>query len=546
MKKILLINAPVSIYVNKTAFVPLSLLVLGTCLKKIKQDGVDISYELLDLDFLIKKDLLPDDESFFRKASHLILEKEPDILMFTVHGPNHVLVLKLAEQIKKQKSCLIIVGGVGPTLTAKDALERCKDIDIIVKGEGETVLEPLVQATVTTGSFADVPSIVYRENGQIIENKRRFLAADEPIPAPDYSLVQIEDYIAHNKTHPYIHPGFVLIESGRGCTHGCSFCAPAKMWGRNVRYRPVPEIIAEMEFLAEKGGNFSFFTQDNLDEHFLRELSAALIERDSKIAWGCYSRLDRLSIDMAELLSKAGCKIIFTGLETPNRSAQKKIHKVIDADSTFAKLKIFNQQGIRLIGSFIAGFSGETDAELENTMRFAIECAVGRSLADLERFVSATPADQLPQKPDNICVIHPLAHMAGTEAFYEEFDNLHISRYSAHPDCYGSYLFGYEHFKDDWSLLGINPYFSQLSEREAAYYCSILRLFNLLNSRPYFFTLLMQARNLRPLALLKEMVAQLGEEFVLSAKVDKFEQKSLEYIQQYLDFVPKWTVKKGQ
>mgnify|MGYP004701713719 CR=1 FL=1 len=546
MKKALLINVPVSIYKNKTAFVPLALLVMGTCLKHLREKGADIACSLLDLDLMIKKGLLPDDESFFALAGQLIVDREPDLLLFTVHGPNHILVLKLAERIKRQWDCLIVAGGVGPSLKAKEALERCQDIDIIVKGEGEPALEGLVAAVLGTGRLADVPSIVYRENGRVLENPRQHLPMDQPIPAPDYSLIRLADYLEHNKTNPYVHPGFVLIESGRGCVYGCSFCAPAKMWERKVRYRPVPEIIEEMHFLADQGGNFSFFTQDNLDPDFLRELSEALVLRHSNIPWGCYSRLDRLPVEMADLLAKAGCKIIFTGLETTSPSAQKQIRKVIDAEATFEKLQLFNKNGIRFIGSFIAGFGGETPEELEHTMRFAIECAAGQGFDQLKEAVAATTPETLPQAPDNICVIHPYLHMVGTDSFEEMFDQLYISKYSVHPDCYGSYLFRYENFKDDWSFLGTNPYISHLPEQEAGYYCSILRLFNFMNSRPYYFALLMQKQKVGPLELLHRMSDQLGEALVLEATIDRFEERCRDYVKERLGFVPQWTVKKGQ
>jgi radical SAM superfamily enzyme YgiQ (UPF0313 family) len=546
MKNILLINPPVSIYQNKTAFIPLPLLVLGTCLKKIRQQGTDFSCELIDLDLMLKQGIFSDDKSFYTESSDLILEKKPDIILFTVHGLNHIVVLNLAARIKANRPCLIVAGGVGPTLKAKEALARCPDIDIIAKGEGEPVLKHLIPAALSNGDFAGVPSIVYRKDGRIIENPGIYPDKKEPIPAPDYSLVRLEDYIAHNKTNPYIHPGFVLIESGRGCPNRCAFCAPAKMWAGSVRYRPVAEIIGEMKYLAEKGGTFSFFTQDNLDENFLRKLSETLIRENAGISWGCYSRLDRLSDDMAGLLSKAGCTLIFTGFETPNPGAQNKIRKIINSESVFKKLKVFNENSIRFIGSFIAGFSDETEAELDNTMRFAIECAVGRKLEALNLFISGTDPDKLPQAPDNICVIHPLFYMPGTDSFNEEQDQLHISRYSLHSDCYGSYLFGYHEFKDDWSFLGSNPYLNHLPEQKVRFYCSILRLFNFLNSRPYYFALLLMVRKMEPLALLKKMVADLGEEFVLSETVEIFEAESREYVKQFLEFVPGWTVKKGQ
>lgn len=547
MKKILLINPPVSIYINRTAFLPLPLLVLGTCLKKIREQGFDFSHEVVDLDFMLKKGLFHDDDSFYRRAGDFLLGKKPDILLFTVHGLNHIVVLKLSERIKRERpSCLIFVGGVAPTLMANEAVENCPNIDAVVRGEGEPALKHLIPAALTHGDFSKVPSIVYRRDGQVVESAGIPPGRNGAITPPDYSLVRVEEYILHNKTNPYVHPGFVLIESGRGCPYGCSFCAPAKIWKHHVRYRPVPEVIEEMKFLAAKGGNFSFFTQDNLEESFLKALSETLVKENLDISWGCYSRLDRLSDDVAGLLSKAGCRLIFTGFETPNRGSQETIRKVIDSPATFEKLQRFNANGISFIGSFIAGFKGETEEELDRTMQFAIECATGLKGDKLQQFIGATDQDRLPQKGANICAIHPLAHMPGTDAFEQEREKLHISRYSLHPDCYGSFLFSYHEFKNDWSFLGGNPYLNHLPEEKVRYYCSILRLFNLLNSRPYYFALLMSILGEGPLALVKKMVAHMGEEFVLTAKIDKFEAQSREYVARHLAFTPEWTVKKGQ
>lgn len=547
MKKILLINPPVSIHVNKTAFIPLPLLVLGTCLKNIYQDGFEFSYEVVDLDLQLKKGLFSDDSSFYQNSCGMILEKKPDILLFTVHGLNHIIVLKMSEGIKKERpSCLIVVGGVGPTLKAAEALERCPNIDIIVKGEGEPVLKHLIPAALSNRDFSLVPSIVYRKDGKVIGNPRIFLPEDEPIPSPDYSLIRIEDYTEHNKKYPYIHPGFVPIESGRGCPNCCTFCAPAKMWERRVRYRPVPEIIGEMKYLAEKGGNFSFFTQDNLEEDFLISLSEALIREKSALSWGCYSRLDRLSDQMADLLARAGCKMIFTGFETTSRNAQKSIRKTIDSSATFKKLQAFNNNGISMIGSFIAGFTNETEDDVEDTMCFAIECATGLRMEQLYQFVERPDPGTLPAKGANICVIHPLSYMPGTDSFEQERENLKIMEYSIHPDCYGSYLFSYNEFKDDHSLLGGNPYLNHFSEDKARFYCSVLRLFNFLNSRPYYFALLLKTTGYSPLALMKNIVSCLSEHFVLAAKIQEFEASTKEYVKKYLKVIPEWTVKKGQ
>ena len=492
MRKVLLINPPVSIYVNKTAFLPLPLLILGKCLKTVREEGIEFVHEVIDLDFMLKRGFFSDDESFYQQSTDLILGKKPDLVLFTVHGVNHVVVLKLAERIKEEMpSCVIVVGGVGPTLMAREALGHCKNIDIIVKGEGEPVLSHLIRALFEKGDLSNVPSVVFRKGTQIEENRQIPVDKELRVPSPDYSLVRVEDYVEHNKKYPYVHPGFMIVESGRGCRHGCAFCAPAKMWGGTARYREISEVLREMKFLAEKGGNFTFFTQDNLDEGFLRSLSETMLKEDVSIQWGCYSRLDRLHDDMADLLSAAGCRLIFAGFETPNRNAQKTIHKVVDSTTIFRKLQLFNARHISFIGSFIAGFSDETEEDIESTMRFAIECATGMEFEPLAQLVARTTQEKLPLKGANVCLIHPLAYMPGTESFLAERRNLHISKYSLHPDCYGSFLFGYDEFKDDWSFLGANPYLNHMPEEKVRFYCSTLRLFNFLNSRPYYLALLL-------------------------------------------------------
>ncbi len=87
---------------------------------------------------------------------------------------------------------------------------------------------------------------------------------------------------------------------------------------------------------------------------------------------------------------------------------------------------------------------------------------------------------------------------------------------------------------------------NHLPEPKVRFYCSILRLFNLLNQRPFYFALLVKTVGEGPLDLMKKMVAEFDEEFVLTAKIDEFEAKNIQYVSRYLEYVPPWTVKKGQ
>ena len=53
---------------------------------------------------------------------------------------------------------------------------------------------------------------------------------------PRYDLVKRNRYV--NKT---------FIQTSRGCHQGCTFCAEPLMNGLKFRYRPVDEVIREVE-----------------------------------------------------------------------------------------------------------------------------------------------------------------------------------------------------------------------------------------------------------------------------------------------------------
>lgn len=107
-------------------------------------------------------------------------------------------------------------------------------------------------------------------------------------------------------------------------------------------------------------------------------------------------------------------------------------------------------------------------------------------------------------------------------------------------------MLSYNEFKDDWSFLGCNPYLNHLSEDKVRFYCSILRIFNFLNSRPFFLALLLLLAEKTPLELIRNIADILDEEVVLTAKIKDFETEARKHISMYLDYTPEWTVKKGQ
>ena len=330
-------------------------------------------------------------------------------------------------------------------------------------------------------------------------------------------------YRTHNERFPYIFPGFALVESGRGCHYNCTFCAPAKMWGRRVRYKPIENTIEEMRFLKDHGFDFSFFTQDNLDVRFIRRLASELVSRNVNIPWGGYARINQIDDETLDLLAESSCKLLFVGMETPNRRSQKYVRKILDRSQMLRCVERFSAKGIKLICSFIAAFEGETEEEFENTLEFALECAASGELQSLKDDLKGKTLEELPSGTVNYSTVHPLAVMPGTDFAEDVKKNLRLVQYTHHHDAYGSTLFGLDEFtKRHWKYV-FNAFSTHLDEQQVSYYYPILRLFNFLIARPFHLVWFLATRDVSLLQLLRDLTAQIGKETILNTSMHELE-----------------------
>lgn len=239
-------------------------------------------------------------------------------------------------------------------------------------------------------------------------------------------------------------------------------------------------------------------------------------------------------------MARSGCRLIFVGFETPNLKEQKFIKKGINRAKSVAKVAYFNSLGIKFIGSFIGGFPGETENELNNTLYFALECSVGLTVEQLRKRVRGINQNELSLECANFCMVHPLAFMPGTE-FDAEFRNkVRFCKYVLNNDSYGTHISGLDDFiKKNWRLI-LNPFVTFLSEEEVHFFYPILRLFNFVVFKPYYFAWILTSREVTPVKLLNEMVDQLGREFVLQSNIPEFSRRFSELLNSYLGISAKW------
>jgi radical SAM superfamily enzyme YgiQ (UPF0313 family) len=238
----------------------------------------------------------------------------------------------------------VVMGGVHPSFMPQEALKHC---DAVVIGEVELVIDKLLD---------DLKQGTMR--GTYKSEKLHPMVG---MPMPRYDLL---------KKHRYVNRTFV--QTSRGCHQGCTFCAEPLMNGLKFRYRPVDEVIHEMESCGARTisiNDADFFGTPERPKEVMRALKGRGIQWQA----GVTSKLaqdDR----MLELAAESGCTMLSIGFESISRSTLKSVHKHVNRPETFAALvEKVHSYGIMVFGLFMFGFDGDDTAVFQDTAKFNID-----------------------------------------------------------------------------------------------------------------------------------------------------------------------------
>ena len=202
----------------------------------------------------------------------------------------------------------VVMGGVHPSFMAREALTHC---DAVVVGEAELVMDKLLD-DLRRGTMQGL-------------YKSATLHPMVGMALPRYDLLKKNRYV--NKT---------FVQTSRGCHTGCTFCAEPLMNGLKFRYRPVDEVIAEIEQCGSRTisiNDADFFGTPERPKEVMRALKGRGVHWQA----GVTSKLaedDR----MLELAAESGCTMLSIGFESINRETLKSVHKMVNRPDHFAAL----------------------------------------------------------------------------------------------------------------------------------------------------------------------------------------------------------------
>ncbi len=195
----------------------------------------------------------------YDEAGILLGKRRPDIVGVTSTTLTYNSALQIVRVAKKTcPASLTIMGGCHVTFWDREALEACPDLDVVVRGEGESTMLELAERITSGKDFHDVIGTTCREDGKITRNlDGSFVKNLDGLPYPAYHLMSIESF---RRQGEILFP----ILSSRGCVYWCDFCSAVRMFGRKYRTRSVENVLDEIEFMRKKYGADRFTFYDDL------------------------------------------------------------------------------------------------------------------------------------------------------------------------------------------------------------------------------------------------------------------------------------------
>lgn len=298
---------------------------------------------------------------------------KPDVVGITCTTPIFQEAIDIAEAIKASGiNTNVILGGPHITALPENSLETSNAVDFVVCGEGEITLLETLQALEQKEFPSRVKGLGFKRDGiAFINYSRERIMNLDLLPFPARELLPMDKYIDEMN----FNEAYTLVTTSRGCPYNCIFCASVVTWGRNIKYRSVESIIAELKEIKTKFAisNITFVDDTlNCDRQRLKSLSSGIIDAGLDISFVCNMRVDNIYEDDLELLKKAGCKTIYFGIESANNEILKNIKKGITIEMSQRAVKLVKKVGIDVHGSFIFGNPGETESTVKETIEFAL------------------------------------------------------------------------------------------------------------------------------------------------------------------------------
>jgi len=426
--KLLLLNVNAYSFFYGQLVIPFGLASLGTYVegKGYTIKGIDMNTppERIPLRYLhLDEELLGEIEKF-----------SPDMVAMSSYASNMHNILFWAEDVKRAlpHTC-VVVGGNHASYIAREVLEKCHAIDIVVRFEGEIPFKMICERIDEDNrNYSDIPNITYRKGNKVAENAQigliKNLNALPPLNREYFETAKEKE----NTTH-------VDMITARGCPFHCTFCDCNHYWRKTYRTQDVEVVVGELERLCREYPNLKTvrFRDESLTINKERciALCKGIVNHrlNATLRFQAHSRLDGLDGEVVKHLAEAGFEQLFIGFESGSQAVLRRLKKGIDISKAEETISLLKKHGIKPRISFLIATRDETLKESMETVRLIKKLKLKRDEFYIGSSIQIYPGTYEHEK---FLEINPNHAWIGTALFY----SLHgfNGNYFGDKDPYGN------------------------------------------------------------------------------------------------------------
>ena len=329
------------------------------------------------------------DNALWNEVKDKILSFKPEWVGYTSYTANISAIKIISEKVRAADPHIKqVVGGVHATLD-KNLLNTLKSIDFSIQREGEEAFTALVE----NKDPKTIPGVISRGKDKLINTGIAPVIQNiDNLPLPEKEKFWgIPESERQNVDVSYIC-------TIRGCPYKCTYCASPFHWDRKTtRLRSPESVIEEMKNLKEKywqGTKYDFSASANItdkeslkiedntlvyfvDDVFtvnkkrVKKLLRMMIDQKLGMRWKCEARADHLDDEICELMAEAGCERVKIGFESGSNRILSQVKKLETREEMLEGAAMLKKAKVPFSAYFMAGFPGETDDDVRETIDFA-------------------------------------------------------------------------------------------------------------------------------------------------------------------------------
>ncbi|MBN1558397.1 MAG: cobalamin-dependent protein [Lentisphaerae bacterium] len=272
--------------------------------------------------------------------------------------------LAMARAVRRRFPDVRLVGG-GPMVDVfmEHILERHREFDVLVYGEGEETIGELAARGGDAGAWPEIPNLLFRRGATVERTAPRVIADLDTLPMPVYDSDVYPAMAGDQKIK------IVVLDESRGCRNHCAFCIHPVKSRHTLRVKSIERLGRETAHLAERYSVRTFrFAGSCTPYSLLNAFAASPAGRGQGFRYASFAHVREAGEADFDLMRHSGCEALFFGVESGSQTILNGMRKGIRADAVPGVVARARAAGIFTVASLIYPAPGDTAATAAETL----------------------------------------------------------------------------------------------------------------------------------------------------------------------------------